>query len=59
MIRIPSRRELLLGLGVAALSSAFIGIPGPAVAAPTAVETPGAARVTAWDTAPGSGSLPR
>ena len=32
MIRIPSRRELLLGLGVATLASTFVLIPGPAVA---------------------------
>ncbi|GGG58431.1 hypothetical protein GCM10011374_21570 [Kocuria dechangensis] len=45
MIRIPSRRELLLGLGVATLASTFVLIPGPAVA--------DAAQDAAQDAAPG------
>jgi hypothetical protein len=44
MIRIPSRRELLLGLGVATLASTFVLIPGPAVADTAQDPAPGVVR---------------
>jgi hypothetical protein len=44
MIRIPSRRELLLGLGVATLASTFVLIPGPAVADAAQDTAPGVVR---------------